>query len=132
MGEQRRTGTELGRALGVAHTSFSRRVTGEVEFGVSEVETLAQVFGVTEAYLYGFTDTRSAEPRPEALSIFDPRPATPTRREVITKSGVVDLARYRTLRPERRPGGRLPHQAPAPPVRPAQRPLWPVQSERAS
>jgi transcriptional regulator with XRE-family HTH domain len=61
MGEQRITGKALAMRLGISQPAASRRTTGELEFSVSELERLADLFGVSEAYLYGFTNDRTPD-----------------------------------------------------------------------
>ena len=46
----------------MSQPAFSRRINGELEFTVSQIERLAQVLRVNEAYIYGFTNDR--RPRP--------------------------------------------------------------------
>ena len=60
MGEQRITGTRLARELQMSHTAFSRRSTGDLAFSLAEIEHLADLLGVSEAYLLGFAETRTA------------------------------------------------------------------------
>lgn len=49
----------VAEVLGYSQQALSRRTTGAVAFSVDEIETLARLFGVTEAYLYGFTNERA-------------------------------------------------------------------------
>ena len=56
---QRLTSLAIARQLGMSSAAFSRRTTGELEFSFSEIETLAPILGVGEAYLAGYTDERS-------------------------------------------------------------------------
>jgi transcriptional regulator with XRE-family HTH domain len=60
MGEQRMTARELAARLGLSQASMSRRLSGDMEFGLNEVPMVAQALGTSEAYLLGFAAERVA------------------------------------------------------------------------
>jgi transcriptional regulator with XRE-family HTH domain len=88
MGEQRINGTRVGRAIGVSNVAVSRRLQSHVEFTPSEIEALAELFGVGEVYLYGFSDVRHEGLEP------------PTRWFVVPRrlAEVIDLDAHRLRR----------------------------------
>lgn len=59
MAGRRLRGKEMAHALDMSQPAFSRRLIGELEFAPSQIERIASVLQVNEAYLYGFTDDRS-------------------------------------------------------------------------
>lgn len=56
--------SDLGRILGVTQTQISARLRGAMEFSFSEIETLAQAFGVSPAELMGFGPQTNNSPPP--------------------------------------------------------------------
>lgn len=51
MGRHSVNGTQLARHLGRSHSYVSRRLTGEVAFNVSELDTIADLLGVSVTQL---------------------------------------------------------------------------------
>lgn len=54
MGEQRLSQNELRARLGLSKAAMSRRLSGEMEFGLNELRGLADALHTTEAYLLGY------------------------------------------------------------------------------
>jgi transcriptional regulator with XRE-family HTH domain len=59
MAGRRLHGKDMAHVLDMSQPAFSRRLIGELEFTPSQIERIASVLQVNEAYLYGFTDDRS-------------------------------------------------------------------------
>lgn len=58
---------ELGRILGVTQTQISARLRGQMEFSLSEIETLARAFDVHPAELMGYQTPNGPTPGERAM-----------------------------------------------------------------
>lgn len=52
LARQQMSGSELARRLGMTQPYLSRRLTGEVDFRIGELERIAEVLGVPVAQLF--------------------------------------------------------------------------------
>lgn len=59
IGEDQLSQARIARALGLSSTAMSNRVTGLMEFRLSEVPALADALGVSMEFMLGMTDERS-------------------------------------------------------------------------